>query len=226
MSEQNNEQTQNTEVAQGQLKLEGLYAFKIGMISVYGEDGTAIPVTALKYDPMIVTQVKTKEKDGYEAVQVSFKPKKAKTSSSAELGHMRKAGFENSAYFSREIRQALPEGVTLGQKVALESLEKGQAVKITSKSKGRGFAGTVKRYNFGGGPAAHGSKFHRQPGSSGMRTWPGRILKGRKMPGHMGDEGVTVKGLTIVDVIPEENVLLVKGCIPGAMNTLVKVVKE
>lgn len=230
MSEENNEQiqeqTQAAPASQGDLKLEGLYAFKIGMISVYEEDGTAVPVTALKYDPMIVTQVKTKEKDGYEAIQVAFKPKKARTSNAAELARMRKAGFENSAYFCKEIRQALPEGAQVGQKVSLASIEKGQTVKITSKSKGRGFAGVMKRYNFGGGPGAHGSKFHRQPGSSGMRTWPGRILKGKKMPGHMGDEGVTVKGLRVVDIIPEENVLLIKGAIPGAMNTLVKVVKE
>jgi len=208
-----------------ELKLEGLYAFKMGMMTVYGEDGTVIPVTALKYDPMIVSQVKTKEKDGYEAIQVAFKPKPARTSNAAELALFRKAGFENAAYFSKEIRQALPEGVQVGQKVSIDTVEKGGEVVLVANSKGRGFTGAMKRHNFGGGPAAHGSKFHRQPGSVGMRTWPGRVLKGRKMPGQFGNERTTVKSVQIVDVIPNENVILVKGPVPGAMNTLVRLMK-
>jgi large subunit ribosomal protein L3 len=220
-----NQQT-NAAAPSGDLKLSGLYAFKMGMMTVYGEDGSVIPVTALKYDPMYVSQVKTKEKDGYSAVQVAFKPKPARTSNSAELAKMRKAGFENSAYHCREIRQELPEGVQIGQKVAIESLEKGTIVKVVANSKGRGFSGTVKRHNFAGGPGAHGSKFHRQPGSMGMRTWPGRILKGRKLPGQFGNEQTTTRKLTIVDVIPEENVILVKGSVPGGTNTLVKIVRE
>src|SRR5690606_22762005 len=122
-----------------ELKLEGLYAFKMGMMTVYGEDGTVIPVTALKYDPMIVSQVKTKEKDGYEAIQVAFKPKPARTSNAAELALFRKAGFENAAYFSKEIRQALPEGVQVGQKVSIDTVEKGGEVVLVANSKGRGF---------------------------------------------------------------------------------------
>ncbi len=230
MSEQQTENTTqeaaSTEASSG-LKLNGLYAFKIGMMTVYDENGAAVPVTALKYDPLVVTQVKTKEKDGYEAVQVSFKQKPVKNSNEAEQGHLTKAGLKNIAfYFSKEIQQDLPEGVAVGQKVALESFEKGQTVKITARSKGRGFAGAVKRHNFAGGPAAHGSKFHRKPGSMGMRTWPGRVLKGKKLPGHFGDEQTTVRKVQIVDVIPSENVLLIKGAVPGAMNTLVKLMKE
>lgn len=222
--------TENTEAAAttsgNETKLAGVYAFKMGMLTVYSDDGSAIPVTALKYDPMFVSQVKTKEKDGYEAVQVAFKPKPARTSNSAELALCRKAGFENAAYFSKEIRQALPEGIQVGQKVSIDSLEKGTKVKMIAKSKGRGFSGVLKRHNFKGGPAAHGSKFHRQPGSVGMRTWPGRVLKGRKLPGQFGDEQTTVKHVQIVDVIPSENVILVKGAVPGAMNTLVRLMKE
>lgn len=223
-----NEATEQVAAAptSSELKLEGLFAFKMGMMTVYGEDGAVIPVTALKYDPMIVSQVKTKEKDGYEAVQVAFKPKPARTANAAELALFRKAGFENAAYFAKEIRQELPEGVQVGQKVSIDSLEKGTTVRLVSTSKGRGFTGVMKRHNFAGGPAAHGSKFHRQPGSAGMRTWPGRVLKGQKMPGQFGNERVSVKNVQIVEVIPNENVILVRGPVPGAMNTLVRLMKE
>ncbi len=220
------ENTESNVSSSNDLKLDGIYAFKMGMMTIYGEDGSVIPVTALKYDPMVVSQVKTKEKDGYEAVQVAFKPKPARTSTSAELALFRKAGFENSAYFSREIRQALPEGVSVGQKISIDSIAKGSLVRLVAKSKGRGFAGAMKRHNFAGGPGAHGSKFHRKPGSMGMRTWPGRVLKGKKLPGHFGDEQTTVKNVQVVDVIPNENVILVKGAVPGAMNTLVRLMKE
>ncbi len=225
--ETNTEAAAPSEKAQSnELKLDGIYAFKMGMMTVYGDDGAVIPVTALKYDPLFVSQVKTKEKDGYEAVQVSFKPKPARTSNNAELTLCRKAGFENAAYFSKEVRQALPEGVAVGQKVSIDSLPKGTSVRIVAKSKGRGFTGVMKRHNFKGGPGAHGSKFHRKPGSVGMRTWPGRVLKGRKLPGQFGDEQTTVKNVQIVEVIPNENVILVKGPVPGAMNTLVRLMKE
>lgn len=225
--EQNNEQVAETAApsSSNELKLQGLYAFKMGMMTVYGEDGSVIPVTALKYDPMVVSQVKTKEKDGYEAVQVAFKPKPARTSNAAELALFRKAGFENAAYFAREIRQSLPEGVSVGQKVSIESLEKGVTVKMVATSKGRGFSGAMKRHNFAGGPASHGSKFHRKPGSVGMRTWPGRVLKGKKLPGQFGNEQTTVTNVKVVDVIPSENVILVKGPVPGAANTLVRLMK-
>lgn len=225
-TEQNVEQnTEAVKSSSNDVKLGGLYAFKMGMMTVYGEDGSAIPVTALKYDQMVVSQVKTKENDGYEAVQVAFKPKPARTSTSAELALYRKAGFENAAYHAREIRQALPEGVQVGQKVSIDSLEKGSFVKMVATSKGRGFTGAMKRHNFAGGPGAHGSKFHRKPGSVGMRTWPGRVLKGKKLPGQYGDEQTTVKNVEIVEVIPNENVILVKGPVPGAMNTLVRLMK-
>lgn len=229
MTEQEVTTQETTEAAassSSDLKLDGIYAFKMGMMTVYGEDGSVIPVTALKYDPMVVSQVKTKEKDGYEAVQVAFKPKPARTSNAAELALYRKAGFENSAYFAKEIRQDLPEGVSVGQKVSIDSIEKGARVRLVAASKGRGFAGAMKRHNFAGGPGAHGSKFHRKPGSMGMRTWPGRVLKGKKLPGHFGDEQTTVKNVQVVDVIPNENVILVKGAVPGAMNTLVRLMKE
>lgn len=215
-------ETQNT----AGLKLNGLFAFKEGMATIYNENGEAVPVTVLRYEPWFVSQIKTNESDGYEAIQLACHPKKAKNSNKAEKGHLNKAGFENGAQFVKELRQALPEGVAVGAQISIDSLAQGDFVKITSKSKGKGFAGSVKRWNFAGGPASHGSKFHRRPGSSGNRTWPGRVMPGKRFPGHLGAETVTVRNVEVVQVIPSENVLMVKGPVPGARNTLVKLVRE
>jgi large subunit ribosomal protein L3 len=208
------------------LKLNGLFAFKEGMTTIYNEQGEAVPVTVLRYEPWFVSQIKTNAEDGYEAIQVACEPKKPKNSSKAEVGHLKAAGFESGARFVKELRQSLPEDLVVGAQVSIDSLAKGDIVKITSKSKGKGFAGVMKRWNFAGGPASHGSKFHRRPGSSGNRTWPGRVMPGKKFPGHLGNESVTVKNVEIVGVIPAENVLMVRGPIPGARNTLVKLVRE
>lgn len=209
-----------------EIKLNGLFVFKEGMSTVFNEQGEAVPVTVLRYEPWVVAQVKTKETDGYEALQIACSAKKAKNSNKAEKGHFAKSGLENGAQFVKEMRQALPEGASVGATVSIESLSKGDVVKMTAKSKGKGFAGSVKRWNFAGGPQTHGSHFHRQPGSSGNRTWPGRVMPGKRFPGHLGDETVTVRNIEIVDVIPSEKVLMVKGPVPGARNTLVKLVKE
>jgi large subunit ribosomal protein L3 len=224
MSDTNGE-TQTTAGATG-VKLNGLFAHKVGMSSVYADNGESIPVTVLKMDPWIISQVKTKEKDGYTAIQLASGSKKASNTTKAEKGHLKKAGFENGAKVIKEIRQELPEGLQLGQAVSIESLAKGDIVRITSRSKGKGFAGAVKRHNFAGGPAAHGSKFHRQPGSSGNRTWPGRVMPGKRFPGHLGAETVTVRNVRVIEVLPAEGIVLVKGPVPGARNTLVKLVKE
>ncbi|MCB9027471.1 MAG: 50S ribosomal protein L3 [Bdellovibrionaceae bacterium] len=232
MSEENKEtQTEEQNVSEKtsakveSLKIKGLFATKLGMSSVYNEEGEIIPVTVLKFEPWVVSQVKTKEKDGYEALQIAARPKKAKNSNNSEKGHLKNSGIENGAKLICEIRQKLPEGVQVGDKVSLESLCKGDKVRLTSKSKGRGFTGVQKRWNFAGGPAAHGSHFHRQPGSVGCRTWPGRVMPGKKLPGHFGDEKVTVKNVEIVEVNTEDSVLLVKGPVPGGRNTLVKLMK-
>jgi large subunit ribosomal protein L3 len=210
----------------GELKLNGLYAFKEGMATVYNEQGEAVPVTVLRYEPWVVSQIKTQEKDGYSALQVACLPKKRKNSNESEIGHLKKAGFETGAQFMREIRQEIPEGAELGARVSIESLKKGDVVKVTGVSKGHGFEGVQKRWNFAGGPAAHGSKFHRRPGSSGNRTWPGRVMPGKKFPGHWGDETITVRGVQVVDILPEENVVMVKGPVPGARNSLVRLVRD
>ena len=205
------------------IKLNGLYLFKKSMSSVYNEKGVAIPVTVLKYQPNLVSQVKTEERDGYQAVQVACSPRRK--SSAAERGHLKLSGMENGACVIKEIRQSLPEGINVGQRVEIESLEKGDRVNVIGYSKGRGFSGVVKRWGFRGGPASHGSGFHRRPGSIGNCEDPGRVMPGRKMPGHFGVDRVTVPKTSVVDVIPDENVVLVKGPVPGAFNSLVQVMK-
>ena len=223
--ENNQEVVESQENNNNELKLDALYCFKEGMSTIYNGD-EAVPVTVLRYEPWFVTQIKSNESDGYDAIQIGCKNKKTKNTKKPEKGHATKSGvFENAPHLVREVRQGLPEGVSLGQKISVDSLAKGDSVQMTSKSKGRGFAGGMKRYNFGGGPASHGSGFHRRPGSSGNRTWPGRVMPGKRMPGHYGDKNITVKNVQVVDVIAEENVVLVKGPVPGARNTLVKLVK-
>ncbi len=218
--------SENQETNSSGLKLNGLYAFKEGMATIYNDKGEAVPVTVLRYENWKVSQIKTNEKDGYTAVQIASVPKKAKNSGKSEIGHLKGAGFETGARFIKEIRQDLPADVKLGDAISIDSLVKGELVKITSRSKGKGFQGSVRRWSFAGGPATHGSKFHRRPGSSGNRTWPGRVMPGKKFPGHLGDENVTVRNVEIVEINAADGVVLVKGPVPGHKNTLVKLVKE
>ena len=208
------------------LQLDGLYLLKVGMSAVFSAEGQRIPVTVLQYAPMTVAQVKTEENDGYNALQVSFVPKRATRTGKAEATKLKAAGFENGARYTKELRfKTLPEGAAVGQKVALESLKKGDLLNVVGSSKGRGFQGPVRRWGFAGGPATHGSGFHRKPGSVGNRTEPGRVIPGKRMAGHWGVETVTLKNIKVVDVITEENVLLVKGSVPGPVNGLIKVMK-
>lgn len=219
------EQASAEETSGDSVELQGLFALKKGMSAVYGDKGEQIPVTVLQFEPWVVSEIKTKEKHGYDAVQVAARPKKAKNSSAAQAGHLQSAGFENGARWIKEVRQTAPEGVKVGQRVDLASLKAGDRVRISGRSKGRGFSGAMKRHGFGGGPASHGSGFHRKPGSIGNCTWPGRVMPGRKMPGQYGNEKVTVPRALVVDVLPDENVLLIKGPVPGARNSLVQLMK-
>ncbi len=230
MSEAQTQETQNethnTATSDDGIKLNGLFAFKEGMATVYNDKGESVPVTVLRYETWKVSQIKTTEKDGYAAVQLAAVPKKSKNASSSEKEHLKAAGFESGARYVKELRpDQMPEGIQLGDSLSINTLVKGDFVKITSKSKGHGFQGSVRRWNFAGGPATHGSKFHRRPGSSGNRTWPGRVMPGKKFPGHWGDETITVKNVEVIDVIPSEGVVLVKGPVPGSKNTLVRLVK-
>lgn len=225
MSDTNETQTEQTEAATpAGAQTPGLYAFKVGMSAIF-EEGERIPVTVLKYEPMVVSQVKTQEKDGYQAVQLAFVPDRASQTDQATQKRLKTSGFENGAKFQREIRMRSVEGLDIGQKVDLSVLQKGDNVRVTGLSRGRGFQGPVRRWNFNGGPASHGSGFHRKPGSVGNRTWPGRVMPGKRMAGQWGNETVTLKSVKVVEVIPEENVVLVKGPVPGARNSLVRLMK-
>lgn len=210
--------------AQSGTEISGLFAFKVGMSAVYNENGERVPVTVLKYEPMVVSQVKTAEKDGYQAIQVAFRPDRASQTTKAAQGLVSKAGFENGAKFLKELRLETAD-LQVGQKISLGSVKKGDMVEITGTSKGHGFSGVVKRWDFAGGPGSHGSGFHRTGGSVGNRTWPGRVMPGKRMAGRYGNDTVTVKNVQVVDVIAEENVILLKGPIPGSRNSLVKLVK-
>lgn len=227
MSETNQTEQQNEAKAApaGAAQLGGLFVFKVGMSAIF-EDGERIPVTVLKYEPMVVSQLKSKEADGYESVQVAFRPDRAAQTNGATKNRLKGSGFENGAKFIRELRfEKMPEGLSVGTKVGIDSFKKGDMVKVTGLSRGRGFQGPVRRWNFNGGPATHGSGFHRRPGSVGNRTWPGRVMPGKRMAGQWGNESITIRGLKIVDVIPEENVVLIRGSVPGARNTLIRLTK-
>jgi large subunit ribosomal protein L3 len=199
----------------------GLLGRKVGMTQIFAPDGTSVPVTVVSVEPNTVTKLRTPDQDGYTAVQLGFLPQNPKRVNRPLKGHFAKAGVE-PVRILREIRDFNPEGDT----VTVEIFKPGERVDVTGTSKGRGFAGVMKRWNFAGGPDSHGAhKIHRHPGSIGNRKTPGRVYKGKKMAGHYGAERVTVMNLEVVDVIPEENLLLVKGAVPGPNGGLV-IVRE
>ena len=195
---------------------------KIGMTQVFDENNRLIPVTVIEAGPCPVTQVKSDEKDGYSAVQIGYRPQKDHRLSKAALGHFKKAGVEPLAEL-REFRVEAEGELNVGDVLTVEKFEAGQKIDVIGTSKGRGFQGVVKRYGFHGGPASHGSMFHRRGGSYGMCQWPGHVIKGKKMPGHMGDKQRTVQNLTVVKVLADKNLILVKGSIPGSRGSLVTV---
>lgn len=201
----------------------GVIGKKLGMTQVFDEQGLAIPVTVLEVGPLTVTQVKTVETDGYNAIQVGIIAAKEKHLTKAQIGHFAKNKLDNFRHL-QEFRVENPEAFEVGQKIDLSVLENIEKVDVTAKSIGKGFQGTVKRWNFGRGPMAHGSKNHREPGSIGAGTTPGRVIKGKKMPGNMGNEQVTISKLKIVKIDSENNLLLIKGSVPGPEGKLVTVV--
>nr|WP_028845925.1 50S ribosomal protein L3 [Thermodesulfatator atlanticus] len=206
--------------------VQGLIGKKLGMTRIFTPSGEAVPVTVIELGPCTVVQVKTTERDGYNAVQLGFKPKKLSKLNKPMQGHFVKAGLDHGFYVLKEFKVDDPQAFSPGQVITLAdlSLEPGKKIKVTGKSKGRGFAGAIKRWGFKRQPMSHGAKqVHRKPGSSGPSTFPGRVIKGKKMPGHYGNETVTVRNLSIVDIKPEKNVLLVKGAVPGSVNSYVYV---
>lgn len=186
------------------------------MTQVYDAQNTLVPVTVVEAGPCTVVQVKTVETDGYNAVQIGFTAKKAKNTSGAELGHAKKAGLDAAPRVLAEVRLVDAPTLKVGDVVNATAFTEGQLVDVIGVTKGKGFQGVVKRWRVAGGPAAHGSMFHRRIGSIGMRQTPGRSWKNQSMPGHMGSERRTVQNLRIVKVIADKNILLVKGAIPGA----------
>jgi large subunit ribosomal protein L3 len=189
---------------------------KIGMTQVYDAQNVLVPVTVVEAGPCPVVQVKTTETDGYNAVQLAFSQKKAKNSSKAEQGHAKKAGLEETPRVLSEVRFDGAPTLKVGDVVTVSAFTEGQFVDVIGVTKGKGFQGVVKRFRVAGGPASHGSMFHRRIGSIGMRQTPGRSWKNQSMPGHMGSERRTVQNLRVVKVVPEKNLILVKGAIPGA----------
>jgi len=189
---------------------------KLGMTQVYDANNVLIPSTVVEPGPCAVVQVKTTDTDGYHAVQLGFARQKLKNSSRAELNHAKKAGLEAAPRVLSEVRLTEASTAKAGDVVTVEIFTAGQLVDVIGISKGKGFAGVVKRFRLNGGPASHGSMFHRRVGSIGMRQTPGRVWKNQVMPGHMGSERRTVQNLQVVQVIGDKNLILVKGAIPGA----------
>src|SRR5581483_11209259 len=189
---------------------------KLGMTQVYDAQNVLVPVTVVEAGPCSVVQVKTVQTDGYNAVQIGFAQKKAKNTASGELGHAQKAGLEAAPRVLAEVRLQDAPTLKVGDVVNATAFSEGQLVDVIGVTKGKGFQGVVRRFRVAGGPASHGSMFHRRIGSIGMRQTPGRSWKNQAMPGHMGSETRTVQNLRVIKVLPEKNLLLVKGAIPGA----------
>ena len=202
--------------------IEGLLGRKIGMTQVFSSAGEAIPVTVIEVGPCVVTQIRNKERDGYEAIQLGFGEVKPKSLTKPEQGHL--AGAGRLVRYLREFGADNIEDHQIGQVLSADIFEPGQIIDVTGTSKGRGFQGVVKRHGFGGGPKTHGqSDRHRAPGSIGAGTDPGHVWKGTRMAGRMGNRRVTVQNLEVVEVLADKHLMLVRGSLPGAKNGLVMV---
>jgi len=200
----------------------GLMGRKLGMTQRFSEDGDMIPVTIVTLGPCRVVQKKTAVKEGYESLQLGFEEKKEKRTTKAMIGHFSKKGLSLQRRL-REFRLNDTSKFEIGEELLVAAFKVGEKVHVQGMSKGRGFQGVMKRWGKHGGPATHGSGFHRGPGSIGMRTWPSRVFKNMKLPGHMGDATITVKNLEVVEVRPEDNLLFLKGAVPGARNGFITV---
>ena len=200
----------------------GIIGRKVGMTQVFDEKGNVIPVTVIEAGPCVVAQVKTIENDGYNAVQLGFGEIKAKHINKPQMGHFAKSNLENKKYL-REFRLDSIEGIKVGDEIKADVFEVGEKVDIQGTSKGKGFQGVIKRHGQHRGPMGHGSMYHRRPGSMGACATPSRVFKGKKLPGHMGSVTVTIQNLDVVRVDMDKNVILVKGSVPGAKGSILKV---
>ena len=202
--------------------INAIYGKKLGMTQVFSDDDRVVPVTVIQAEPNKVCQVKTKDTDGYEAVQLGFGYIKPRRVNKPMAGHFAKQGTDPVRYL-REVRVEAAGEYNVGDEVTVANFAEAKKVDVTGTSKGKGFAGVMKRYNFRGGPGGHGAHFHRAPGSVGQCATPSRVFKGLKLPGHMGCDTVTVKNLEVVRVDEEQNLILVKGAVPGGKNGVVRV---
>ncbi|NLC39079.1 MAG: 50S ribosomal protein L3, partial [Clostridia bacterium] len=196
----------------------GILGRKLGMTQFFTDEGVLVPVTVIEAGPCVVVQKKTLERDGYQAIQVGFLAQKEKRTTKPLLGHFVKVGLKPFRYL-RELRVDKPEEFEIGQEIKADVFAPGETVDVTGISKGKGFAGSIKRHGFGRGPQSHGSKYHRGSGALAAKG-PAKVFKGRKLPGHMGRERVTIQNLEVVKSDPERNLLLVKGAVPGPRRGL------
>ena len=200
----------------------GIIGRKIGMTQIFDEKGNVIPVTVIEAGPCVVAQVKTEETDGYDAIQLGFGEIKDKHINKPEAGHFAKAKLANKKYL-REFKVDSIENYKVGDEIKLDIFEAGEKIDVQGTSKGKGFQGVIKRHGQHRGPMGHGSMYHRRPGSMGSTSTPGRVFKGKKLPGQMGRTTVTIQNLDVVRVDMDKNVILVKGSVPGPKGTILKV---
>jgi len=202
----------------------GLIGKKLGMTGLFTSEGKYTPVTAIQVGPCVVTQIKTVATDGYNALQIGFGEKKKTRVNKALEGHLKKSS-ETRFAFLREVSVNDPSDYGLGQIINIDIFNIGETIDVTGTTKGRGFSGVIKRHGFHGGKKTHGSHSHRIPGSIGCSAWPSKVAKGKKMPGKYGNSRKTIRNLEIVDIRPEENLILIKGAIPGSRNGIVEIKK-
>ena len=201
--------------------MKGILGRKVGMTEVFTKDGKLVPVTVVSVEPNVVTQIKTVETDGYKAIQLATVDKKEKNASKASIGHAKKAATTPKRYL-KELRN-MEGSYNLGDTISADIFTAGEYVDVTGTSKGHGTEGVIKRWNQSRGPMAHGSRYHRRPGSMGACSTPSRVFKGKKLPGHMGRVTITIQNLDVVKVDMDKNVILVKGSVPGAKGAILKV---
>lgn len=202
----------------------GLLGKKLGMTSLFLPDGRFVPVTVIQAGPCVVTQIKTEATDGYNALQLGFEEKRASRTNKPLSGHFVKSGGTCFSHM-REFDVDDPASFDLGQSLGTDLFQVGEKIEVVGTTKGRGFAGVMKRHGFGGGRKTHGSKSHRIPGSVGCSAWPARVFRGKKLPGHYGVDRKTVRNLEIVDIRPDQNLILVKGAVPGSKSGMVQINK-
>ncbi|MCC0633772.1 MULTISPECIES: 50S ribosomal protein L3 [unclassified Clostridioides] len=201
--------------------MNGILGKKVGMTQIFTDKGVVIPVTAVEAGPMVVTQIKTVDKDGYNAIQIGFEDAKEKSLNKPKKGHLAAANVLKKHL--KEFRVDSVEGYTVGQEIKADVFEAGAKIDVTGISKGKGFQGPIKRHGQSRGPESHGSRYHRRPGSMGACSYPGRVFKNKKLAGHMGSVKVTVQNLEVVKVDADKNLILVKGAIPGAKGSVVTI---